>query len=83
MHFNRLKLSCALEVFYPMISRFWVQKCKNQPFEEKKHFGFSFYRIDVQMNTNPSSRRLEKKQKKKQKKKTKQILEILLNTDFL
>ena len=50
----------------------WVQKCKNQLFEENKHFECSLYRIKVQVIANLPSR-LEKHQ----------TLDILLITDFL
>ena len=40
---------------------FWVQKCKNQLFEENKRFECSFYRIQVQVIAN-LPRQLEKHQ---------------------
>ena len=55
VHFNGLKLSGALEEF-SITSQFWVQKCKNQLFEENKHFDCSFNQFEVQVFTNPSSR---------------------------
>ena len=56
MHFNELKLSGVLEEFsiYIYIYDCLVQKCKNQLFEENKRFERSFYRIEVQVITNPS-----------------------------
>ena len=54
------------------LHNFWVQKCKNQRFEENKRFECSFYQIQVQVITNLPSR-LEKHQ----------TLDILLITDFL
>ena len=51
---------------------FWVQKCKNQIFEEKKRFECSFYQIQVHVIAILPSR-LEKHQ----------TLDILLMTDFL
>ena len=69
MDFNGLKLSGALEEC-SIASRFKVQKCKNQLFEENKRFDcISFYRIEVQVITNPSSR-FEKKNNKNKKKQT-------------
>ena len=50
---------------------FWVQKCKNQLFEENKRFECSFYRNQVQVIVNLPSR-LEKYQ----------TLDILLMTNF-
>ena len=50
----------------------WVQKCKNQIFEENKRFECNFYQIQVQVIANMPSR-LEKRQ----------TLDILLKTDFL
>ena len=35
---------------------FWVQKYKNQLFDKNKRFDCSFYRIEVHVITNPSSR---------------------------
>ena len=51
---------------------FWVQKCKNQIFEENKRFECSFYRIKVHVIANLPSRL-----------KRHQTLDILLMTDFL
>ena len=51
---------------------FWVQKCKNQIFEENKRFECRFYQIQVQVVANLPSR-LENRQ----------TLDILLMTDFL
>ena len=70
VHCNGLKLSGALEEF-SITSRFWVQKCKSQLFEENKRFECSFYQIQVQVIANLPSR-LEKHQ----------TLDILLMTDF-
>ena len=71
MHFNGLKLSGALEEF-SIYSRFLGPKCKTQLFEETKRIDCSFYRIEAQKITNPSS----------QLEKTHKILEFLLITDF-
>ena len=61
MHFNGLKLGGALEEF-ALSSQFLGQKCKNQSFEVIKRFESSFfYRIGVQVITQPFSR-LEKHQ---------------------
>ena len=70
MNCNGLKISGALEEF-SITSRFWVQKCKNQLFEESKSLSAVFYRIQVQAIANLSSR-LQKHQ----------TLDILLMTDF-
>ena len=51
---------------------FWVKKCKNQFFDENKHFESSFYQIQVHVIANLPSR-LEKHQ----------TFHILLMTDFL
>ena len=58
MHCNGLKLSGVLEEF-SITSRFLVQKCKNQLFEENKRFECSFYQIQALVVTNMPSR-LEK-----------------------
>ena len=71
MHCNGLKLSGVLEEL-SITSRFWVQKYKNQFFEENKRFECTFYCIQVQVIANLPSR-LEKHQ----------LLDILLMTDFL
>ena len=66
MQFNALKLSGALSQH-----NFWVQKCKNQLFEENKRFECSFIELKFRCLQNPS-RRLEKHQ----------TLDFLLMTDF-
>ena len=55
MHFNGLKLSGALEEI-SITSQFWAQKCKNQILKENKGFECIFFRIEVQVISNPSSR---------------------------
>ena len=72
MHCNGQELSGVLEEFFLSLHDFWVQKCKNQLFEEKKRFECSFNRIQVQVIENLPSRP-EKHQ----------TLDILLMTDFL
>ena len=72
MDCNELTLSGVLEEFSSSLHDFWVQKCKNQIFEEKNGFECSFYQIQVQVIANLPSR-LEKHQ----------TLDILLMTDFL
>ena len=71
VYYNGEKLSGGFEEFSISL-RFWVQKCKNQLFEENKRFECSFYQIQVQVIANMPSR-LEKHQ----------TLDILLLTDFL
>ena len=58
MHFNGRKLSGALEKF-SITSRFLGSKMQNLLFEENKRFECRFYRIEVQVITNPSSRLAE------------------------
>ena len=58
MHFNGLKLSGALEEF-SFTSQFLGSKMQNQIFEENIGFECIFFRIEVQVISNPSSR-LEK-----------------------
>ena len=59
MHFNGLKLSGAFEEF-SITSRFLgLKKSKINFLKKKKRFDCSFYRFEVQVFTNPSSR-LEK-----------------------
>ena len=60
MHFNGLKLSRALEEF-SITSQFLGSNMQKSTFYEIKRFGSSFYRIEVQVITNPSSQ-LEKHQ---------------------
>ena len=50
LHFNGQKLSGFLS-----LHNFWIKKCKNQFFEENKGCECSFFRIEVQMISNPSS----------------------------
>ena len=71
MHFNGLKLSSASKEF-SITSQFLVSKCKIQTFEENKGFECIFFRIEVQVISNPSSR-LEK---------THQTPEFLLMNDL-
>ena len=71
MFCNELKLSGVLEEF-STFHDFWVQKCKNQIFEENKRFECSFYQIQVQVIANLPSR-LDKHQ----------TLDILQMTVFL
>ena len=54
MHLNGLKLSVALKKF-TITSQFLVSKYKNKIFEENKGFE-CFFRIEVQVISNPSSR---------------------------
>ena len=74
MHCNGLKLSGALEEF-SITFQFWGSKCKNQIFEENKGFACIFFRIEVQVTSNPS-RQLEKHQ-------TSKFLLINIFYDFL
>ena len=55
MHYNGLMLSGVLEEFLSL-HNLWVQKCKNQIFEENKRFECSFYQIHVQVIANLPSR---------------------------
>ena len=71
MQCNGLKLSVVWKGFLSLYG-FWVQKCKNQLFEENKRFECSFYRIQEQVIANQPNR-LEKHQ----------TVDILLMTDFL
>ena len=71
MYCNELKLSGVLEELVSLHD-FWVQKCKNQIFEQNKRFECSFYQIQVQVFAHLPSR-LEKHQ----------TFDILLMTDFL
>ena len=71
MHFNGLKLSVALEEF-SITSQFSVSKPQKSNFEENKVLS-AFFRIEVQVITNPSSR-LEKKKRNP---------DCLLTNDFL
>ena len=70
MHSNGLKLSGALKEI-SITSQFLGSKRKNQLFEGIKNFEISFYRIEVKVLTNPSSRR-----------ENHQTLSFLLMTDF-
>ena len=55
MHFNGLRLGGALEEFM-ITSQFLGLKMQNQFFEEIKRFESSFYRIEVQVIINLSSK---------------------------
>ena len=70
MHCNGLTLSSVSKSFLSLHD-FWVQKCKNQRFEENKRLECSVCRIKVYVIANLPSR-LEKYQ----------TLDILLMTDF-
>ena len=55
MHYSGLKLSGALLEF-SIILQFLGSKMQNQIFEENKGFASNFFRIEVQVISNPSSR---------------------------